>query len=132
MKDYGIETTTSGTLQPEIYGYKACWLAWLRKEGFNVPEVVFLPSTATSTKELLTSRLFQTFLSSLEAPDETYDLAVRSSATIEDSESGSLAGHFLSVLGRMDIDELRRNIERVRESLHLHSVRDSSMGVVVH
>lgn len=130
-----IKTLLSQEIEPDAYGNKAYWLSWLYKAGFNVPFALFIPATVSidGIKETYTKELDSKLLP-FKIADNKYDVAVRSSATCEDSDEQSFAGHFLSVLGLMTLDEVISNIERVRQSFERYSAainQQCSMGVIV-
>ena len=131
----GLKTVFSPDVQPLKYGNKAYWLSWLARSGFNVPYAVFLPVEQccnSTVAELKESTELRRLMQPLVTPDGQYDVAIRSSATCEDTEEQSLAGHFLSVLGTMVLEDVLIEVDRVKESLRdapcWHSCR---MGVIV-
>jgi phosphohistidine swiveling domain-containing protein len=64
--------------------------------------------------------------------DEKYDVAIRSSATLEDSYSDSYAGHFSTFIGKMSFEEVLINIKKVIKSLNnVQSKIPTKMGVIV-
>src|SRR5437868_12119263 len=102
-----LESNQSNTVDPAIYGHKAYWLSWLTQGGYNVPYAIFIPAIGLAKSfGGLGAQLphLQESLAKFLTQDGLYDVAVRSSATCEDSDEHSLAGHFSSFLGRMTID----------------------------
>jgi rifampicin phosphotransferase len=102
----------------DLFGGKAFWLSWLHREGFTVPHAVFLRAftheTATCELELLfENSIFETKIGSLLNESNLYEVAVRSSGTLEDAKKRSLAGHFETYLGSFSIVELKEKIIKV-------------------
>lgn len=132
------KTIFSSDITPSEYGNKAHWLSWLARTGYNVPYAVLLPAVEPRSGHLRGHLREQKFpnlrelLQPLKASDGRYHVAVRSSATCEDLEEQSLAGHFLTVLDRMTYEEVLNSITRVRQSLNDFPQRGSCrMGVII-
>ncbi|MCL2695490.1 MAG: hypothetical protein FWE69_04085 [Clostridiales bacterium] len=60
-----------------------------------------------------------------------YDLAVRSSCTLEDDYTNSMAGHFESFLGLMSVNDILMNIKKVIAGLQKTTDKDGKMGIVI-
>jgi hypothetical protein len=65
-----------------------------KKNGYNVPFAIFLPAMRNLGN--IDLKDLKEALSSFEI-NGLYDVAVRSSCTLEDAEEYSLAGHFLTI-----------------------------------
>jgi hypothetical protein len=131
-----IASLNSISIDLQEYGGKAHWLWRLHKLGYPVPYAFFLPAvkhssdidfSAESTKSLMTS-----YLQNMQNETGEYSVAVRSSATVEDSFTKSYAGHFKSKLGSMSYEEVQESITEVIDSLEAVRVEENvAMGVVV-
>lgn len=121
----------------EEYGGKAFWLSWLARKGFNVPDAIFLPAVEKDSREWVRSNpsiwdQIQSRLDNFKVSDGKYDLAIRSSATCEDMDEESLAGHFDTIHGRMTKTDVLDNIENVISSLGNQSKQSGCrMGVIL-
>ena len=130
-----IKTTESKEVSPHIYGYKAFWLWWLKKNGYNVPFAIFLPAMKLS-HELENTDLneLREALSSFEL-NGLYDVAVRSSCTLEDTEEYSFAGHFLTILKCMPFEQILQCCCEVIDSLKvvfsLQKNKSAKMGIII-
>jgi hypothetical protein len=122
-------------VDPTIFGWKAYWLSWLEKEGYNVPPAIFISAVAEKDKYELTEKLKETISSKtliLFRDGLKYSLAVRSSATIEDTMQTSMAGQFKTYLGQMTRFEVIESIIKVIKSLGEYGDRfNSKMGVIL-
>jgi phosphohistidine swiveling domain-containing protein len=128
--------TLDSLVEPSGYGGKAHWLSWLHKEGYNVPYAVFLPAMNTETlNNFVNDQLRISHLRDLlrtMVVNKRYDVAVRSSATLEDCHLRSFAGHFRTFLGAMTFEELVENVKQVVDSLKYAQTRAVClMGVVI-
>jgi hypothetical protein len=131
-----IASLDSRSIDIQKYGGKAHWLWRLHKLGCPVPYAFFLPAvkhgteidfSSESTKSLIT-----TYLRNMQDESGKYSVAIRSSATVEDSFAKTYAGHFKSKLGSMNYEDVQKNITEVIESLDTVGVKeDMAMGVVV-
>jgi pyruvate,water dikinase len=86
---------------PAMVGGKAAALAQLATGGFAVPDYVVLTTAATAeiTERGADSVAGRALRDAVEELDGKGNLAVRSSATVEDGDAHSWAGRFQSVLG---------------------------------
>lgn len=122
--------TIISKVNPQNYGRKAYWLSWLHKEGYRVPYAIFLPAKRPN----FFSKRSVSFLRKVLIPFQSegyYDVAIRSSSTIEDSSSKSYAGHFRTFLGRMTFEEVVQRINEVSDApANLKKVSDQ-IGVII-
>ena len=128
-----IKTIESKEVLPHIYGYKAFWLWWLKKNGYNVPFAIFLPAMRSNLGNMDLKDLKEA-LSSFEI-NGLYDVAVRSSCTLEDAEEYSLAGHFLTILKQMSFKQILQSCRKVIDSLKVISSlkknKSLKMGIII-
>lgn len=124
----------SDIVESSVYGNKSYWLSWLYCNGYNVPYAIFLPAVETFEdmgKHGVGAGSLQKFLSPMFV-EKNFDVAVRSSATCEDTRDSSLAGHFQTVIGCMTLEEVMHSINQVITSLrmadHPYTCR---MGVII-
>jgi hypothetical protein len=110
-----IKTIIDSNIQSSLYGRKAFWLSWLHKEGYRVPYSVFL-NKHTDIKTIISESSFIEDLNVFKNDSGMYEVAVRSSGTIEDGKSKSFAGHFLTKLGKFKIKDLFKSIDEVKLS----------------
>lgn len=96
---------------PAIVGGKAFYLNLLHSLGLNVPLTAVLPIDGSGANG---GELWDWLRSHL-GPSK-WPLAVRSSSALEDTQKGSNAGQFLSVLGNFDEESVWGAIDRVRNS----------------
>jgi hypothetical protein len=126
-------------IDPTLFGNKAYWLSWLHVSNYNVPYGFFI-SDENPTKGLDNDLFpfykqpkqeiqFKSLLSLFLTYDGKYDVAIRSSASCEDTQEKSYAGHFLSILGIMTYEEVLANIVAVAKS----SFRDEqcNLGIII-
>lgn len=127
--------TIQSEISENIYGTKASWLSWLIKHNYKVPRAIGLSvcndvSQILGTEEQIASleRLLTIF-----KKGEKYSVAVRSSATCEDSAVSSFAGHFDTYTGEFDIAEIIEHTSKVIRSLarFASAIDDCKMGVVI-
>lgn len=124
-------------VDPKTYGQKAAWLVWLDEMGYRVPDSIFLPAASADesswlidSEEAKTGFEFKT--ERFKHGPNTYDVAIRSSATCEDTEEESLAGRFKTIKGEMNLSEIYANVERVIKGLERADLeKPCSMGVIV-
>ncbi len=99
-------------------GGKASSLLALYKGGFNVPPFFIL--TTKSIGQLKNRKMYKKFSPEIEKAYKTIikngEVAVRSSATIEDSRESSFAGQFKTMLN-VDIDNVYAAIKAVYSSM---------------
>ena len=129
-----ISTSDLDILDPGHYGGKAYWLSWLQKQGYTIPYTIFLPVMSTLQELFHESQKLACLRNLLEPMrvDNKYGIAVRSSATIEDSNHESLAGHFSTFIGFMTFNEVIHRIEKVVASLeNVGMEQRGKMGVVL-
>lgn len=91
--------------QSDVYGGKACGLARLVRAGARVPACFVVPATLTPPQDWGDAQRNE-FMRRAQALHSQGPLAVRSSATLEDSAQKSFAGLFDTVLGVSDQESL--------------------------
>lgn len=122
---------------PERYGHKSAWLSWLHHHGYRIPETVFVRAMVPETVEERladeqTRQAIQQAIAPLRTDDGTYDVAIRSSATNEDTAGASRAGHFETYMGEFDKEEIFEKIARVVRSLDTAPTEaPGEMGVII-
>jgi len=127
--------TIEQKVAPDDYGWKAYWLSWLYHEGYDVPWAIFVPAFKSETAKDASSSIDSILVPKILAPlrdGAKYRVAVRSSATNEDTKRTSMAGHFKSFLGSMSRADMIRKAGEVVGSLIPYQDDDNSrMGVVI-
>jgi hypothetical protein len=116
----------------QVFGGKAAGLALLHSLGHLIPRTILIE--ACSDKALIDNREFQGELQSkLEGWDlvGSYNLAIRSSCTIEDGFVDSKAGHFDTFIGEMVFEDVIQNIQNVILGLEREKNSSAKMGVIV-
>ena len=119
-------------LSAELFGGKAYGLHLLAKHGYPIPETIAVQATANMND--IDDPKFQEELRKKLSPfasNDIFDLAIRSSCTLEDDYANSMAGHFTSVLGAMSFENVLSNIKSIIEGLERVSVHSGKMGVVI-
>ena len=114
------------------YGGKAYGLRILAENGLKIPDTYAVQTTADCTviddvqfRERLADAL-ATF-----SRNGKYSVAVRSSCTVEDSFSDSMAGHFSTYLGEMTFDEVLVKYKDVILGIKDVDNQGVRMGVVI-
>lgn len=128
-----IISVSDGSVPPDTFGHKAHWISWLNEHGFEIPKSVFLKAVLERDSDWIynhQARLREA-LDRFKDEDGLYDIAIRSSATCEDTADESLAGHFDSFIGAFDHEEVLRNIEAVISSIDRVDDPSCKMGVVL-
>lgn len=118
------------TIATEVFGGKAYGISLLYKHGCRIPQTLVIQ--ATDALEDIETIEFQEILIKKLAiflNDNTYDLAIRSSCTLEDDFRNSMAGHFDTFLGKMNIDDVFTNIKKIISSIHKEN--KGKMGVII-
>jgi len=110
-----ISLDDSKACAPLRVGKKAANLANLKAKGFPVPDGFILPVEVAQITDNIRDAIVKEFqiLSRLGNA-----VAVRSSATSEDSDSSSFAGQYESILNVHDEKSLINALERVRVSIN--------------
>lgn len=126
-----IMDITSRKLDASVYGGKAQGLSLLYQMGMNVPQAFAIEAVNN------TYNIDEEFCIALKQKlavfeqNGCYRVAVRSSATLEDSYTENLAGRFLTVLGEMHFEEIIDSIKRVIESLSTVNSEQNKMGIII-
>lgn len=99
------------SLSAESFGGKAYGLHLLAKHGYPIPETIAIQATA-DVNDIDDAEFRKELKKKLSpfASNGLFDLAVRSSCTLEDNDTNSMAGHFTSVLGAMSFEDVLSNI----------------------
>ena len=127
----------SELLAPECYGGKAAWLSRLHAVGLRVPDAIVFPACNEATFEsikfdLIYAKATRTLLAPFCAADGTYEVAIRSSATIEAGAAESLAGHFETFLGRFSFDDVLARVCSVyRQGFGVLKNHEGMIAVIV-
>lgn len=119
-------------LSAELFGGKAYGLYLLAKYGYPIPETIAIQATADIND--IDDAEFQKELHTKLSPFATngiFDLAVRSSCTLEDNYINSMAGHFTSILSTMSFEDVLSNIKTIIKGLEKFSDHKGKMGVVI-
>lgn len=122
-------------LSPADYGQKAYWLSWLHHEGYVVPDALFLPAADMEVcdfdRDVNPEFDFSILLARFRVGDG-YRIAVRSSASCEDTEAASFAGHFQTLAGFFTLTEVVNSIRTVFASWKSAQLaRSCRMGVIL-
>lgn len=105
-------------INKDKFGGKAYWINWLYINGYTTPKSIFMSVEKNYTK--INQRQIEEYFM------DTEYFAVRSSATLEDGEIESKAGHYDTFLN-VKKDNLQKAIQGVMDS----NIEDDHMGVVV-
>lgn len=103
------------------FGGKAYGLALLNRNGFLVPETFCIKPFPPAT---MVDDISREELEAVIGEKESYHFAVRSSSLIEDTDSESKAGHFLTIIDSFNMDGLINAIMQVLRS-------GEKMGVIL-
>lgn len=119
-------------ISADVFGGKANGLYLLAQNGYLIPESFAIQATANThdIDDLIFQANLRKALASY-ASDGEYDLAVRSSCTLEDNYLCSMAGHFSSYLGVMSFDEVLENIKKIIDGVKKEDAGCGKMGVVI-
>ena len=115
------------------FGGKAVGLAMLSKNGFKIPPTIAIEASNNWDAILEKPSFIRSIKDATVSLRESdgYSIAVRSSCTIEDRNDSSLAGHFHTIIGRMDFNTLLESMRKVAKSLTSFTDPKAAMGVVV-
>ena len=110
----------SEKLDGKLYGSKAEWLSLLQAANILVPDAIVFPGCTTEnfqqTKaDYLTRDKTLLLLAPFCGTDGLYSVAIRSSSSVEDTLTQSMAGHFESYLGAFTLEEVLDRICAVYE-----------------
>lgn len=117
-------------ISTDIFGGKAYGLSLLYNNGCQIPRTLAIQ--ATDSLEDIDSMEFRESLLQKLAPfseNGIYDLAVRSSCTLEDDFVNSLAGHFDTFLGDMTIEDIFINIKNIISGIKRSN--NAKMGIII-
>lgn len=118
-------------VQKEIYGGKAYWLSWLKKNKFNIPPALFLPidfDIQSIDKKWLTEQAMKFFFCNKKIDDKIL-FAIRSSSIHEDDYFASHAGQYNSIT---KIESVEDAINELPSILYDEDKSLSSqMGVII-
>lgn len=130
--------TLDSTITSAEFGNKAYWLSWLFQKNYNVPFAIFIPSvdvTVDSVFQYSNDDLSFQELREIIKPflvNNKYDVAIRSSASCEDTEYQSFAGYFKTIIGEMSFDEVVASIQEVlNSSKYIKNNLNIKMGVII-
>lgn len=127
-----IKNIAEGNISAKTFGGKAYGLSLLQEAGYPIPKTLAIQ--ATDSCEIINSSKFRKQLIealSIFSKNDIYDLAVRSSCTLEDDFNNSMAGHFDSFLGVMTVDDVIINISKIIKGLEKADNKDGKMGIVI-
>jgi len=127
-----IADITEDGISTELFGGKAYGLSLLHKNGYRIPETLVIQA-ADSLEDIDSFEFQERLMERLNAflVNGVYDLAVRSSCTLEDDFSDSMAGHFTTFLGIMNKDEIFINIKKIMAGIHEINCGNGKMGVII-
>lgn len=118
----------------KLLGGKGAHLSWMRKEKFNVPPFLVIPTNAwqAGVLDLELSQKLESFLNQ----NNQLDFAVRSSATVEDGADKSYAGQFKTFLHvkAEGVEGCINNVRASKEAEHVkqyHNAETIEVAVVV-
>jgi phosphohistidine swiveling domain-containing protein len=130
MNSKNIVSSDSLVLK-EVYGGKAYWLSWLKKNNFNVPPALFLPidfDIQSIDKRWLAEEI-NNFFNTNTKINNNIMFAIRSSSIHEDTYFDSHAGQYRSITKIKSIEDAINEISSIlyteNESLN------SQMGVII-
>ena len=127
-----IINITQDEVPADIFGGKAAGLALLCDKGYKIPRTVVIESTRFQSD--FDSQDFQNTLKNILAPlmkAGAYDVAVRSSCTIEDGFNDSMAGYFQSFLGAMSFDDIIESMKSIVSGLDKLPNNYEKMGIII-
>ena len=127
-----ISNISKGSISPEFYGGKAAGLSLLHSNGYVIPEAIAIE--ACRDVAIFNDIDFQANLRTQLVGwdvEGNYDIAVRSSCTIEDSFQESMAGHFDTFIGKMAFEDVISNIKKVVLGLSKIDDNFAKMGVII-
>lgn len=113
------------------YGGKAAGLSLLIQNGFRVPKCIAIE--AVDNTESFSDEFWNDLKKKISVFEcnGSYDVAVRSSATNEDSFSESMAGAYTSVIGIMDFDNIKSAIKDVVDAFYSGEETNNRIGIVI-
>ncbi|MCL2065532.1 MAG: PEP/pyruvate-binding domain-containing protein [Candidatus Cloacimonetes bacterium] len=119
-------------IDSKIFGGKAAGLVLLHKLGYHIPKTIFIES-CRDTAFIYCPKFLEELSSKLKdlVFNGRYNVAVRSSCTIEDSFSESMAGYYDTFIGEMTFDDVVESIKKVIYSLAINKDNDAKMGVII-
>lgn len=116
-------------ISPEVFGGKAYGISLLKKNGYRIPKTLVIQAT-NSLEEIDSLEFRESLLDKLAcfSENDIYDLAIRSSCTLEDNYIDSMAGHFDTFLGKMNIEDIFINIKKIVSATKNNN---GKMGIVI-
>lgn len=115
-----------------VTGLMTNGLAVLCRAGYKIPNTLAIQ--ATNDLDEINCDEFRNRLAKKLVPfwkRGSYDLAIRSSCTLEDAFGDSMAGRFESFLGTMNFAEVLENIEKIIVGFQMQNNQDGKMGIVI-
>lgn len=127
-----IANVKEDNITTEVFGGKAFGLSLLYKNGCLILNTLAIQATA-NVNDIDCQNFQEELLIKLEefSNNGIYDLAVRSSCTLEDDFNNSMAGHFDSFLGIMSIEDVLENIRKIINGLQKYNDKGGRMGIVI-
>lgn len=127
-----VKNIVESDISVEEFGGKAYGLSLLNNAGYQIPKTLVVQ--ATDNLNEIDSLEFQNKLSEkleMFLNGDSYDLAIRSSCTLEDNFKNSMAGHFDTFLGKMDFDKVVDSIKKIISGLARFNIESGKMGVII-
>ena len=122
LKPWSITAFQPAACRSEWVGRKAAQLAYLKSKGVRVPDFIVLPTYTCKKYQsdphsaLFAKRLLRTIRHFILSQPAVGQIAVRSSATAEDSDRFSFAGQFTSILHLTDPNQVAQAVNQVIQS----------------
>jgi hypothetical protein len=127
-----ITNIHDGNVSSQLYGGKAAGLALLHDNGYAIPDTIAIE--ACSDAKILDGVAFQTELRTKLTGwdvDGIYEVAVRSSCSIEDGFQESMAGHFDTCIDKMKFENIIANMKKVVSALSKINDASTKMGIII-
>lgn len=117
-----------------VFGGKANGIYLLNKCGYRIPRTIFIENTK-NCDDLNDAEFLENLeceLSQFKKMNGKYQLAIRSSCTLEDGFTESAAGRFQSFLGTFDFSELLQKMKIiVLDFISKNGSQNAGMGIVI-
>lgn len=116
-------------ISTEVFGGKAHGISLLKKNDCRIPTTLVIQAT-DSLEDIESLEFRKNLLEKLTlfSENDTFDLAIRSSCTLEDDFVDSMAGHFDTFLGEMNIDDIFINIKKIVSAIQNNN---GKMGIII-